>query len=222
MSRVNDWVRLERETPARGQAGCAFGIGAFLTAFGAIIVLFMRGPGKGRGDWLVYVVGGGFALVGAVMVVLALKMVLATRTPETIVEVDGHPVSSGGSLTVRLTQPGPVRLESLRANLVCEQTTELEVGRSGKQRPTFDRRIVYQENVLEVRDRDAARGGTVQAEGVVQIPADVSPSGAHGKGMTTWRLEVWGKVKGWAGFMHPFLITVRPGATNPRGRQAVG
>jgi hypothetical protein len=87
-------IRLEREMPAARQAGCATTIGVFLTVVGSVITFAMRSnaPPGGRNEWVLYAVGGGFALVGLLMVILGIKMLFATRWPETIVEVDKMPV----------------------------------------------------------------------------------------------------------------------------------
>src|SRR5688572_2709543 len=114
-------IRLERETPAVGQAGRATTIGAFLAVLGGVILMLaMRGDASraGQTEWLVYVVGGGFSLVGLVVVILGIKMFLATRLPETIVEVDRLPARAGDAFQVTVRQPGPIRLRSLRLNLV--------------------------------------------------------------------------------------------------------
>ncbi len=74
--------------------------------------------------------GGGFALVGLVMVILGIKMFLLTPLPETIVEVDRMPVRARQPFQVTVRQPGPVRLESLRVNLVAEQLTTRRVSES--------------------------------------------------------------------------------------------
>jgi hypothetical protein len=83
-------LRLEREIPAAGQAGCATTIGIFLTVLGGAILLLLRSSAT-RGDsneWIMYAVGGGFSPVGFVVALLGLKMFVATRLPKTIVEVD--------------------------------------------------------------------------------------------------------------------------------------
>ena len=76
-------IRLERETPGGGQAGCATSIGLFLTLLGGIIVLGMRSDAgsSSPNEWVIYVVGGGFLLVGIAVAILGLKMFVATRYP---------------------------------------------------------------------------------------------------------------------------------------------
>lgn len=165
-------------------------------------------PRPGTNEWLVYVVGGGLALVGFVVVVLGIKMLLATRTPETIVEVDKMPVLAGAPFHVTTRQPGPVRLKSLRLNLVGEQVTTRNVWREGKRRIDTDRRLIYQTNLLDLKDISILYGEEVIRQAEATVPADVKLADIEGEKSVVWRLEVWGRVRGWIDFGHPFVIDV--------------
>ena len=89
-------IRLEREMPAARQAGCATAIGVVLAAVGSVMTFALRSnPPQGRNGWVLYAVGGGFAIVGLLMVILGIKMFVANRLPETIVEVDGGAFGGG-------------------------------------------------------------------------------------------------------------------------------
>ena len=204
-------IRLQRESPASGQAGCATTIGLFLTVLGAVILFLMRSddPRPGQNEWLIYFVGGGFSLVGLVVAVLGIKMSLASRVPETIVEVD-RLARAGEPFRVTVRQPGPVRLQSLRLNLVGEQLTTREVWRDGKRRTDTDRRIIHQANVLEVRDITILSGEEAARQGDATVPANVRLADIEGGKQVVWRLEVWGRVRGWVDFGHPFVIDVNP------------
>ena len=169
----------------------------------------------GPNEWLVYVVGGGFSLVGLVMVILGIKMFLATRLPETIVEVDRMPVRAGDPFQVTVRQPGPIRLKSFRLNLVGEQLTKREVWRHGQRRTDTDRRLIHQNNVLDLRDITILPGEEVVRQGETRVPADVSLADIEGEKHVVWRLEVWGRVGGWVDFGHPFVIEVLGNANPP-------
>ncbi len=203
-------IRLVRETPFTGQAGCATTIGLFLSVLGAVITLGMRSdtPRPATNEWLVYFVGGGFSLVGLIVVILGIKMFLAARLPETIVEVDRMPVSAGETFQVTARQPGPIRLASLRVNLVGEQLTRREVWRDGKRRIDTDRRLIHQDNVLDLKDMSILHGEEVVRQGAAMVPADVRLADIEGAKQVVWRLEVWGRVRGWVDFGHPFVIEV--------------
>ena len=209
-------IRLERETPAGGQAGCATSIGLFLTLLGGIIVLGMRSDAdsSSSNEWVIYVVGGGFLLVGIAVATLGLKMFVATRVPETIVEVDKMPVRAGDTIQVTVRQPGPVRLGSLRVNLVAEQLTEREVWREGKRRVHTDRRLIHQSNILDVGDITILRGEEVTRQADTIVPAELTLADIEGEKRVVWRLEVWGRVRGWVDFAHPFVVEVTPETPN--------
>jgi hypothetical protein len=203
-------IRLERQTPAEGQAGCATTIGLLLAVLGGVIMFLMRSdePRAGQNEWLVYFVGGGFSLVGLIVAILGIKMFLATRVPETIVEVDRMPVRAGELFRVTVRQPGPVRLESLRVNLVGEQLTSREVWREGKRRTDIDRRVIHQDNILDVGNITILSGEEIAREGNATVPVVVTLAEIEGVKGVVWRLEVWGRVRGWADFGHPFVVQV--------------
>ena len=210
ITRMSAPIRLERKAPAAGQAGCATTVGVFLAVLGGGIMFALRSdaPRAGQNEWLVYVVGGGFALVGLVVAILGIKMFLATRLPETIVEVDRMPVRAGEPFRVTVRQPGPIRLESLRLNLVGEQLTTREVWRDGKRRTDTDSRLIHQNNVLDLRDITIVPGEEVARQGEATVPADVTLVDIEGDKQVVWRLEVWGRVRGWVDFGHPFVVDV--------------
>lgn len=210
ITRMGAPIRLEREAPAARQAGCATAIGVFLTALGGASLLAMRSDAlrPATNAWLFYVVGTGFALVGVIMVIFGIKMFLASRLPATVVEVDRMPVRAGQPFHVTVRQPGPVRLESLRLNLVGEQLTKRVVWRNGQRRTNTDRRLIHQDNVLDLRDLTILRGEEVAREGEATVPADVSLADIDGEKWVVWRLEVWGRVRGWVDFAHSFVIEV--------------
>jgi hypothetical protein len=203
-------IRLEREMSVAGQAGCATTIGIFLAVIGIVMVIVMQSeePSAGKNQWVLYAVGGGFALVGVLMVVLGIKMFLMTRIPETIVEVDKMPVRVGASFQLTVRQPGPIRLRSLRANLVCEQITTRKMWRAGKTKTDRDRRLIYQANVFDLRDAAVSHGEQIVRHATVNVPADVKLADIEGNKAIIWRVEVWGRVRGWADFGHPYVIEV--------------
>ena len=203
-------VRLERETPTVRQAGCASLIGVVLTVLGGGFVLGLQSAAlrPASHEWLFYVVGGSFLVVGLVMVSLAIKMFLAARLPETIVEVDRTPIRAGTPFQVTVRQPGPIRLESLRLNLVGEQLTRRQVWRNGRQRTETDRLLIHQDNVLDVRDLTILPGEEVTRQGGATVPKEVRLADVEGEKRVVWRLEVWGRVQGWVDFGHPFVIEV--------------
>jgi hypothetical protein len=204
-------IRLERERPAARQAGGALAIGIVLTLLGGGgLALLTVAPVTGRNGWVIYVVIGGFLLVGVLMLILGIKMVLSTRLPETIVEAERMPVRAGKSFQLIVRQPGPIRLVSLRVNLVGEQITKRDVWRNGRRRTETDRRLIHQTNVLDLRDISIARGEEHARQAEAMVPANVTLADIEGRATVVWRLEVWGRVRGWVDFGHPFVISVVP------------
>ena len=203
-------IRLQREMSVAGQAGCATIIGSFLALIGIVIlvVLWSGVAPPGKNGWVLYVVGFGFASVGLLVAVLGLKMFLMTRIPETIVEVDTMPVHAGQSFQLTVRQPGPIRLKSLRVNLVCEQITSRRTERSSGPRTDRDRRIIHQTNVLDLGESAAGPGEQIVGRITVDVPVDVHYVDLEGEMKIVWRLEVWGRVRGWADFGHPYVIEV--------------
>ena len=203
-------IRLQRERPAVRQAGGAIAIGAFLTLLGGGMLLVARNvtPIAPTDAWLPPMIGAAFALVGVVMLVLGLKMSLSLRLPETIVEVDGLPVRAGHPFQVTVHQPGPLRLASLRVNVVGEQITRYEVWRKGRRRIETDRHLIHQHNIVAVGDLTIARGEEYATSGEAVVPRDVKLVDIDGTKTVVWRLEVWGRVRGWVNFGHPFVIEV--------------
>jgi hypothetical protein len=210
-------IRLEREMPLAGQAGCATSIGVVLSVIGVVVIVVMTSgePSAGQQRWPLYVPGGILISIGALLVLLGIKMFLMTRLPETVVEVDKKPVHFGETFQLTVRQPGPIRLQSLRANLVCEQITAREVRRAGETRTDRDRRLVHQTNVLDLRDATLGYGEELVRHVTVSVPSAVPLADIEGKKHAVWRIEVWGKVRGWSDFGHFFVIEVvkRDGAT---------
>lgn len=201
-------IRLDRQASVGGQAGVATGVGIFLVLIGVVTIIAKRADESPptEGEWVFYVVGVGFAVVGLLVAVLGIKTFLMLRIPQTILEVDRMPVGAGESFELTVRQPGPVRLASLRVNLVCEQTTR----RPGKgaARSDRDQRIIHQANVLDLRDAAVGSGEQVVRHVTVNVPAHVQLAEIEGRKELAWRLEVWGRVRGWANFGHPFDIEV--------------
>jgi stage V sporulation protein SpoVS len=214
-------VHLVREHPAARQAAGIILIGAVLTALGTG-GLIIAARTEGQGEMLASIVATGFVLFGVVLLVLGLKSALIVRLPETKVELDRDGVRAGIPFRVTVRQPGPIRLRSLRVNVVAEQITRYEVWRRGRRRTEIDRHLVHQHNVVDVKDLAIARGEEFTAGVDVTVPAFVTLVDIEGRKTVVWRLEVWGRVRGWVDFGHPFVITVSGVRTVVEGEAAAG
>ncbi len=60
--------------------------------------------------------------------------------------------------------------------------------------------------MLDRGEAAAGPGEHVVGQATVTIPADVQLADIEGRKEVTWRLEVWGRVRGWTGFGHPYVI----------------
>jgi hypothetical protein len=203
-------VSLSRETPAVRQAGGAAALGICLLALGGVMLYVLRQQSDpATTDWLVSTVGTAFSLVGVMTLALALKMLIAARTPETRVEVDRLPVAAGATFLVTMRQPGPVRLYSLRLNLTAEQVTTRVVYRRGRRDRDRDRRLIYQHNLIDTGPLVIARGEELIRQAEATMPASLRLADVEGDKAVVWRLEVWGKVQRGVDFGHPFVLDVR-------------
>jgi hypothetical protein len=98
---------------------------------------------------------------------------------------------------------------------VCEQITRRDARRNGRRHTDTDRRLIHETNVLDLRDITVLPGEEVARQGEATVPRDVSLVDVEGRSHVIWRLEVWGRVRGWVDFGHPFVIEVS-GSAQPR------
>lgn len=141
---------------------------------------------------------GSFALL---MFYAGVHALFASRTPPTTITVDRSPLHPGEEAGVVIRQEGPVRFESLRANLICEVIKRA----SGKSRTMT---YPVQENFFDSGPGEVGRMDTQEFRAVVRIPADAEPTTSGVGLIINWRIEIWGRVKGNADFMRPFDIEV--------------
>lgn len=156
------------------------------------------------------IVGGGFALVGLIMAYTAIHQSMAIRTPETEVAIDEWPLKPGQSAKVRIRQPGPVKLRSMSGRLICE-VRERRLVRRRNQPDTYEWNSKYpcQDRFFHSDPTSVPEGGHFETTADLCIPADAVPSGSKGEDLTVqWRIEVWGRVRWWPDFMHPYEISV--------------
>lgn len=187
-------MRLERTTPWAAHIGCSFTLAALLIGLGSLFIYLSRNE---EAFLLVYIVSGGFIAVGVLILLAGIHQLFAVRTPETIVEIDAERLERGASYRVCLVQQGPVTLDSLRANLVGERRVRKGKTRTYEHLGTFN----FFDSGGEVVVGDAPRIWTAQ----LHVPPDIAPSDRF---EVTWKIEVWGKVRRRADFMHPFEVTV--------------
>jgi hypothetical protein len=200
--------RIERASPWGAQAGRALGIGLILLAIGGTICGFSLV----HDDYgLPLVVGAGFSLVALLLVYSGIHQFLARAgAKETLFELERLPVERGNVRNGVILQDGPVRLQSLRANVICMEETRKQVRRNGRTRVERFYKMIWDANVLDEGEVTLNGGERLQRNIAIEIPRHCKPSGEQGNGKAIeWRVEVWGRVKGKPDFMHPFVIEVR-------------
>lgn len=198
---------LVRKTSRRGQIGCTAFLALFLGAVGFAILRLALAHPEEPDNWIVYTVGGGFALVAVLLALAAIHQAFALATPQTKVEVASATLERGQRARFYFEQPGPARFESLRANLVGEASWYEGTGKRRNRKVdhlgTFN---FFDSGAFVVENASIP----FQGNGVLDVPADVLPSGYDDRRREiTWAVEVWGRVKGRADVQHVFPVEVR-------------
>jgi len=209
-------VRLVRETSRTRQRWTALGLGLLLVVVATLFGIAVQGePGGIAANWLFYLVIVGFGLVGLFLLYCGLQQTLALGTPETIVEMESLCIEGGAVTKLCIRQEGPVSLASLRVSLVCIERIDgwvKQTGKDGQPREVRrdSERQIFKQTILDERDIRIARGE--MWEQIVEFT--VEGKGKRRKRRTkgiadkTWKIEVWGRVRWWPDFMHPFLVEV--------------
>ena len=206
------FVRLPpADLPPAGRVGCLLTLAAVLLVIGGgIVAAFVVDP-SGRGDmWVMPVVGGGFSLVGALLLYAGMRGARGLKIPEPEVSIEqGVRLAPGAAVRVRLRQPGPMTVESLRLRLCCERVYERQM-RPNSAATVEDRELLWEQVLEQVRGERVAAGAALEREATLRLPADARPTGPAADGAIRWRIEVWGE----AGFMRAtyraFEIDVQP------------
>ncbi len=204
--------RLQRAGPEpSSQVGCLLMLSMPLLALGlGAIWLYSIDP-AGQGDmWVMPVVGGAFALVGALLLYGGLRGLRGVRVARTEVALDRDPaLAPGDRLRLRVRQPGPVGLESLKVKLLCQRFYMRQVSKrsAGK---VEDREVLGEGVLLELKNERVARGHVLERDVEFTIPEGAPPTGrAMPEGDIRWSIEVSGETGFLSAIHHPFDITVK-------------
>jgi len=179
--------------------------GAFLVAlllFG-MAAGFYYGGDEGPGPDLFQVAALLPGLLGALLLYSAIHALIGTRNPQVTVTISDNPIPRGRPVEVQVHQPGPVKLSSLRVNVVSEEIT-IYYPRPAKRQRRFA--YPYQENHLDFGAAEIPKGETRTFSGTIIIPPHVEVRSDEPNRTVSWRLEVWGKVEGRPDFMHRFEV----------------
>jgi hypothetical protein len=179
--------------------------GAFFVAlilFG-MAALFYFGGDEGPGPDKFQAVAVLPGLLGALLLYSSIHALFGTRNPQVTITIGDNPVPRGRPVEVQVHQPGPVKLSSLRVNVVSEEVT-IYYPRPSKRRRLS--KFPYQENHLDFGPAEIPRGETRTFSGTITIPPHVEVRSEEPNRTVSWRLEVWGKVEGGADFIHRFEV----------------
>jgi hypothetical protein len=203
------FTRLARAQPWKAQIGCAFGIALVAAAPGIFIgyMTYVHDHSDNRTAILAF--SAVWIAVALLVLLGGIHQLFAVRSPETIVEIEPAELTPGSPVRIRVTQPGPLRLVSLHANLAGEQIKYFYargVAGEGSKR-TSTTRYMGPYRMLEVERKTIDLSERLQREADFIVPA-IDPSLESTDLKIRWKIEVWGRVSMWPNFMHPFPVTV--------------
>ncbi len=200
-------VRLSSPVTRQGRLVGTCLLGALFSAITYVLISLETPEQIPRVAWMGVI--GVFGLLAVLLVWSALMQTLSLTVPETILEVEKATVEPGETIRVCVKQPGPVRLASLRANLVGQQRTEHEHRDMGKHHTVRSpNSMLLHENFLDADGGWVHSGQTRQWIAELTIPEDAVDSGKDSSQVTEWKIEVWGRANLLVGFMYPYFIKV--------------
>jgi hypothetical protein len=207
-------VKLETAITRGGRLVGTWLLGIFMSAGTATLILFVvREWNEQR--WTAIGLAAAAAVLGLLALLLlwsALQQSLSSTIAVTSVEVSKQPVAPGDTVTLCVHQPGPVYLNSLRANLVgirrIERQTVAPDGTVRHERSP-DKMTIH-ENILDAGGGRVPRGMCRQWMTTFVVPGNADDSGKEDSIVSEWTIEVWGKACfGLVGFLYQFPIKVR-------------
>lgn len=196
---------LTRTTSQSFQLGCT---AAFTLLFGGAaypILRYARAHPETPNVFVMHAVGGAFALVALLLLLVALHQLVSRVTNRmTTVEVDTDQLTPGEDVQFFFRQPGPASFESLRANLIGEETWWEGAGkRRHHKSASLGTWHFFDSGAFEV-----GRFAPFEQMALLRVPADIPVSGEHEGRTRSWKIEIWGKVRAGADFHHSFPILV--------------
>ncbi len=201
-------VRLAADSKPGG-ASCAALVVAAVLLFVGVIAGYAGWSDYQDGEWhvLPFVFVVVFGGLGLAFLWVAAASALASRVPETVVEVERSAVAPGATVRALVRQPGPLRLRRLRVKLTCEERSPDREG-SPRVAPLHDE-VVAEAGATAIRE-----GAPLELPVELRIPDGARPS-RGGKAPVRWRLEVGGVPLVWPRYLLKFPIMVEPPGKAP-------
>ncbi len=206
-------TRLRFRLPAARPAGWRlFGATVFCLVWNACVavamVLAARGFLAGRPDWIFTILILPFLLIGAGALVLLIRgALIATGIGPTLVEISAHPLRPGGQYRLFVSQAGALRMNLLRASLVCEESAAYRQGTNTR----TETQEVYRQELLRREAFRIQRGRPFETEFELRVPDHAMHSFVAEHNQVGWRLVVEGEAADWPSFSRAFTVIVQPG-----------
>ena len=207
------YTRLQREPPVPFLASVirSFVLCLIIAAPGAIVgyMILTRQPGYdlARLRWpdphLFPVIIGALSIaLSALMFLGFINDAIASRSPGTVIEIDPSPLRAGGTVRLRVLQPGPINIGSIRVTLFGEKRAPWKV--IGDQRVFLAKRH-GPHLMMEIDRQKLGAGETLEREAAFTVPANVESST-----WVAWRIEVCRKVAWRSDSIDRLPVTVEP------------
>ena len=191
------YTRLTRETPWKLQIGAGTVVALMVAMPGVFTGYMIWFHDQGGDRTRSFVFAGVWLFLGILILIGSIQQAFAGRSQETIVEVEPAEFWPGQTVRVRVTQPGPLRLQSIYVNLAGQEMTR---SRTTKYLDPY--------RITEIDGRRIAPGESVEEEASFHVP-DVAASNESPDSTLRWKIEVWGRVAFWPDFVHPFPVKVK-------------
>ena len=193
------------------QVGCLFILAGLLLVIGVgLLAAFVLHPAGEGNMWVMPVVGGAFAFVGGALLYAGLRGARGLKIPRTEVYLErGVVLRPGATAQLRLRQPGPITIESLKLKVSCERVYQRQV-KSDSRSTVEDQDVLWEHDLLIVRNEQVQGGATLERDAALSLPPDARPTGpALPDGRIRWKLEVWGETGVLSAIYHSFDLEVR-------------
>lgn len=206
-------VRIDPVT-AGDQKGCLFILAALMLAVGALAGF------AAYQSWIdgeIPVVTGlvmvAFGASGTILLMAAVSA-MVFQVPVPILEAERPTVAAGARLQMRLVQPGPVRLKTIRVTLVGEKLPPAKSG-TPSVKGFFERVVIDTGHLVVGRMAPLARNMDLV------LPADAPPSSSgQEEPEVRWRVQVTLIPFGWPRLTYLFPVVVTPSSTEPSSDDA--
>lgn len=201
--------RLARTSPRRHQAWRSLALGLLAGAVGFALLkdAVLGHEVQSLTDvfedalWMEYLFGAVFGVLGLIGLWGAAKLLLSGATPETIVEVMPLRFARGAQVRMTFRQPGPLSLQSLRANLVGMETWRESNDKGARHLGTHA--------LLDTGPLEILQHIPFETTVRLRVPRDLVASGPTTKGhQVEWVIEVYGKVTRGANFTHAYRVQI--------------